>query len=1449
MPRTLDPRLLQVLDRANPNVCDVVEVNAVDVGQVLRRAADQFLLTPPLVSETPAASLAADPAGAITIASDPAGTTIANFAVRSATTVQIGHAFPIPATTANHEDIARGMQWAVDPAFGRAVLQSFSATVQRKSTNVRNDLLLQIYRRRNTATRGVLSVFVPVLATAARWKNTEAAWTADSGRTATVTFDFTDQHIELGLENLPPLGDAYGEEQTYYFVLTPANATDDDLFVWFLDQTTATQVPNIGTFTWAAFTHPEGSIDGNWLPVTPVAAGAPCSTLVLKAFDASTQLVYALDCGATPQVGSVGRVVFERGVATGTSATLELSTAGSGGPWTAVSDGDAPAIAQQTYHVRVTLTASADHRRAPRVSAVGVEFRTPIDVSAEAIVDPIAQQIDVPFLAAGIGEGSVTVLRTGQRDHRDPGSDLASRYAASQLEVDVRLGSRHPLVPRAAWLLGDRAFVNNRTPGASAEQFGLLSYLKILKQKIPVRTETVNTVHTVTAATPSGVTVTPELPEIQGSNLAHAYSGQGYYLRVRQSTQAGVGSGYLQTIDDNTAPDTVTFIEAMPGTLAAGDVVEVHSAQFAQIPLTWQDADPADVWWEILTVHCAVPPERIGRSDLAGAARSGMPPHVADRAPGDPATQAKLTVTLELKDAEDANTLIDQLSFLMGGATVEIAGQICFRQIYPLRDPNGNIVVAPEPIAATFDVRNTSALATPVGLEQRIPSLACDYGVNTTAVGDTTPPALTTVFADADALAWLEAQPVDDLAAAAVPDTIARWCYNSSDQGAYLAGMLTQQVVRAASTGLRVWTWNAVDRQPQVVVGDRVVVITDQYTDYDPARQLPIRGWWAFPLVVVSVAGGGRQFRGYMLGLSDAVQLRGGPGELVVSAPYTVIATPTESANSGTVTLVVTDPSNVFKTTAVDGTVVAAISWHVTVAGVTTIQDSTTKPGTGTAGTYTKTVTLDPLHPIMVVAIGHFTDDTHEPLGSWTFDYNKVSDVANLTVANQGPTATVTVDWDTDTQTGANGARYSLDGGSTWTSTVTVTAALLSQFNIARLATKQTLIVQAKNKLDGAWGNQSTVEIDAYVSEGPAYDVHVVEAPTFSSIYWSVTNGTATLSINGGAGATPPASPFAVTRPPAGGTKYTYTFTFVAGGQTITDSVDVLPIDADTVTPNLTVTPGAPTATTQPYTVFASNPKTGGAANTLSATNTGCTMTIGATTYPDGSTVAITSSTIVTANRPSSTTTTQAKLKFDASVTGGGTESIVVDVTPQLNLGPSLQVNATPATSSYSITWTGTGTITLSIDGGSFATPPSSPITVTRNSTDHVYTFQAVADGQTVRQQVLVPALGSSGTSGVIISSVAILVTSEASDTFEIDVGPIYGTYDHLEYAWLSPDVDSGAEHALGSTNTFTSTALNPDSSGSFIRTAQGYCRAYDAASNLLASAFGSVTFKAGPSF
>lgn len=885
MPRTMDALLRQVHERANPQTRIIAEVSAPDAGQVLRRWTDQFSVNPPRLSESPGGSSVNTPSGALTL-------TAADLLLASKYTAGGDYNLPV----GDVSKVLRGVAWTPDATMGRVMLRSFVARIKRISLlgifPSTIDLQLQIYRPTAVVGSLIRQVGGATITTPAKqWSFAEqlpqpsvvkyAAITWDGTQHADVTFDLKDFALEVGPFGTSPDGAPVEERPYLLFVISPVGAPLDGLFDWRVDTTSGITVASVGTFRDATWSRSDSNNALGW-GETLAAVNVPCFKLNVLDYSATSQLVYLITLPSVPVSTSVGRIVFERALPSGTAVTLELSTAGSGGPWTVVTHGDIVAIKQLTYHLRVTLNASADHRRAPSVPGVGIEFRIPVDVSAEGVAEPLSHEIGVPFLQAAIAEGSLKIVRTGRRDYHDPATELAVNYPTTKLEVDLYLASLHPSITRARWLHLDRAAVSSRSPVETSETLTMLSVAKSLKRKIPDRIESINKVHTVTGSPAVGqVQVTPNL---QGTTATgNEYDAKGYYLRVRSSAATGLPPGYIHTIDGNTNVDKLDFVggNTLPGVFNVGDVIEVHSGVYAQPALSWKDADPADIWWEILTVHRAIPTERIGRGDLGRAGRSGLPPKVTDRAPGDATTQAKLKVTVRLSEAENADELLDQLSFHMGGATMEIGGQFVFRQIYPLRDPNNALVVAPDAPACVFDVRDFTGLETPPAVEQRITTISCDYGIDLTGASPDTQPTRTTVVVDADAVAWLTTQDVDGLGATQVPDNIARWCYNSSDQGLYLATLLCRQVVFACSTGLRVWGWRTVEAKPELCVGDIVTVITDRYTDYDPARKLPIVGTWAFSLVLVQVAGGGRMFRGFMLGLASARRLKGGaPGTL-----------------------------------------------------------------------------------------------------------------------------------------------------------------------------------------------------------------------------------------------------------------------------------------------------------------------------------------------------------------------------------------------------------------------------------------------------------------------------------------------------------------------------------------------------------------------------------------
>jgi hypothetical protein len=925
MGRTLRPTLREMLERANPHVKTVVELSARDQGTVLRRAADQLLTLVAdggnLVSTSPAASAVEAPSGGITLASAP---------VEVVSQYTDAGYFNIPQEDGGPTYL-HTVGWQIDGFVG-GVLSSVTAKMKFGHPALFGfvSVKLQIYRATQIAGTLVRAAgsstvtseltqtsFTPLLKEPVVIGPEQWAPLRDGAGFADIVFDLSRYRLRVDpTSGPPPAPGESGALPELFFSITTDQRNPGNLVEWRYDTTSAQTIPGVGfvrEVSWER-TNPN---DPSSVWVKNESGRAMTFKLAIEEYTATSENVYLVELPDLPGVESVGRVVFGRSEPVDTAATLELSTAGLGGPWTPVVQGDIVTPAQLAYHLRLTMEASADLLRAPLVSELGIDFRNRVDVTAESIVEPMSQEVSVPFLTPSIGEGRVTVVRTGRRDYRDVGSEIASSGPDTMIDADVWLASEHQRVTRDDWFHMARAVVSGRQPTAVTEAIALLSFAKTLKRKIPARAEVINRVHTVVSATTTQVAVSPAL---QGATLSgDEYDGAGYYLRVRKSAVAGLEPGMLFTISGNSGIDQLDFTpnadpaltQELPAAFAALDEIEVHSATFTQPALVWVDADPADVWYEVLTQHLGVPDDRIGLSDVGTSGRGGFPPTVEDRAPGDPGTQDKCRVTLKITEAVTGDTLIDQLSFIMGGTTIEVAGQIVFRQIYQLRDAAGIVTVSPDATSRVFDPRDFTGLDTPTGREQRISEIACDYGVDTSA--GTQLPASTVVYGDADALAQLETQDVEGLGTSTIPDDIARWCYNSADGGRFLAQQLCAQVVFATSTGVRVWPFTLVNACPELMVGDSIVLVTDQYTDWDPGRNVAVRGWNAYPLTIVSATADGRRFRGFLQGLAgvSGLALRGGLGSLQDYNAPSLDITPTPGPTSwsldwggtGTITL------------------------------------------------------------------------------------------------------------------------------------------------------------------------------------------------------------------------------------------------------------------------------------------------------------------------------------------------------------------------------------------------------------------------------------------------------------------------------------------------------------------------------------------------------------------
>jgi hypothetical protein len=887
MPRTVDPILRQMYERVNPNVCEFVEVTQPDVGQVLRRWTDQLGPSTPRISETPASTTQSSPGGGLMLKATP--TQIANFYTLSGTRIFL----EVP----DQSRIIEGVGWSLPSAADFRPLRLKSVKVSLHVTSVQvTQFELQIYRMRGVPGRVLNAAGFPTSGQMIQYTPTpllpQAARVMYSGALTAgsdfdVTFELSQYQLDIEHRNVPaPSLATVGEIPEYIFEVSLTGTAGNDQYQWNLDTATTRTVAGVGVFRHAKWQKQKplgtpapdpGDPSAVWADIG-ISTNVPAIQINVDTYPATSQEVYAITLPRTPSTSSTGRIVFRREVPLDTSATLEISTAGSSGPWTAATDGSLVTTKQATYHLRSTMNASADTHRSPEIEAVGIEFATAIDVTAEATVEGIPQDINLPFLDAAIGEGRVTVVRTGRRDYRDPASDLLAASAATQLVVDHYLGSRHPSITRDNWLHLGRYIVTSAQPLPTSEILSAISYLKVAKRNVPARAETANAVLTaVSGTTATALKVTGPLPL---TTIGDEYDGLNFYVRIVSTAVAGLAPGMLFPVSGNTGTTQIDLTApGMPAALAISDTFELHSAAYQQPKLSWANADPADVWYEVWTVLLGVPPEKIGRSDMGRVGRSGLPPKLADREPDATAggPRDKLRVSRTVKEQAEGKALSDELSVIMGGATVEIGGQIVFRQIYDVLDQFGNLVIPAEEVAATLDVRDIATLDTPRGLESRITTMACTYGVDTALGQDAAKPS-TVVYTDADAVAWYTQQDLEEIGNSAIPDDVAAWCYNTYDGGQYLASKLCEQIVRPFSTGLRQWSLTTVDMHPDLCVGDRIAVMTDQYTDYDPTRKVAVRGLWAFTIVLTHVARMGRELRGFVPGLFSGVPVRGGSG-------------------------------------------------------------------------------------------------------------------------------------------------------------------------------------------------------------------------------------------------------------------------------------------------------------------------------------------------------------------------------------------------------------------------------------------------------------------------------------------------------------------------------------------------------------------------------------------
>lgn len=230
--------------------------------------------------------------------------------------------------------------------------------------------------------------------------------------------------------------------------------------------------------------------------------------------------------------------------------------------------------------------------------------------------------------------------------------------------------------------------------------------------------------------------------------------------------------------------------------------------------------------------------------------------------------------------------------------------------------------------------------------------------------------------------------------------------------------------------------------------------------------------------------------------------------------------------------------------------------------------------------------------------------------------------------------------------------------------------------------------------------------------------------------------------------------------------------------------------------PNLTVTPGTPSggyapATHAKFTPVAADPNA--IAVPVVRLLLHGTTAIGTVTgpIPDNTTMVLTSGEDIEILRPPYGSAPATAI-FTATLANGVVVTVQRTVSAQDKAAaPSMIITTTPGDSSYSIAYSGVvGTLTVSTDGGSYSSPVSSPIVVTRTTSDHTRTFQCVgADGTVMTQTVTIPSLIPPPTPTV---SVNWLSTNTGTDTMQFGIsGANWPAGYTIDLLWKGPNESS----------------------------------------------------------
>jgi hypothetical protein len=574
----------------------------------------------------------------------------------------------------------------------------------------------------------------------------------------------------------------------------------------------------------------------------------PYHDLKAVLYQPSGTLVTVLDLGAVPT-----REVHFRAddaVPVGASVAYSLEGSNDASAWTAlgaVTDGAIVAQAFRYYRVTATLTAGAGQWTTPTVQAIAITERTRFSTmryteafDTSATIDPVTGQSE-------IAELKLPLLKLGPADARDLASRIASDYAPTRLEAWVYATNT---------VTGERWFLNafrleDREPSEEAEALVFVSGMDRLKVMIPQKATTFAYPATgyaaVAARSLAGLVATITV------NPAPAESVNG----MRYVGASGVLDGKSFVVSQGAPGTTFTITLEDAGQLpAVGDLFRITSDTTARVPKTYAGVDFATIYQDVRDNLAALP----------ARFRGTLPP----------ATGRLGSNTLDA-DGREALEVLQELALLCGGAMAWDRGRLEFVDLYGEKD-----------CAAVWSDADLETLTTPLGAARRMPSLTVKYGWDSGLAAFTNE----ATYEDANALeGWGRANLFD---AVSLPDELCKW------NDATAADYLGRTLLKAWSTGVRLWKATTVTPWPWLRHGHAVGVFSRGYTDRRLAftgdgvtdAGTPVRGPVSAVGVIVGKNLEGTEFLLAIRGLDAITSVSAAPGTVDPTIPATPIDCP-----------------------------------------------------------------------------------------------------------------------------------------------------------------------------------------------------------------------------------------------------------------------------------------------------------------------------------------------------------------------------------------------------------------------------------------------------------------------------------------------------------------------------------------------------------------------------